>query len=413
MIIDVQGNMGWRPGEKYLLELPRLKEVRNVSWAAECLDCWLVKSVSEEDINTFRNSIYNWSSPITCFRYHYIFSNYLALLARNHFLVRKCKSLSDCILQQEANVTKSYPCWPTKQRVFSVQLLIGIVGGCLNLIVVFNILMTRSLRKNVSMVLISNLAMGDTLICVFSALMASMVVSNRREDWSSLEASLCPKVGFLWVLGQSTASITSVALTLERYLCIVFSMKPNIRMTPRLSLLAIAFNWVFAASMMSLAYYFNIYRRNSMCIPMVHGSRYPIETLYTIVMGSTGITLYLVTIPLYIHIYSVVKRSSQQMGVQRESALAKRIALLVGTNLVFFFIPVISVGAWRLLVNEADKMQFSIYFRKTIGEWLLQYCLNVNSCLNPLVHAFRNDKFKNALKRNLPFRRNTGNVAPQ
>ena len=383
-----------------------------MSWAAECLDCWLIKNVSEDDINTFRNSIYNWTNSITCYRYHFIFSNYLALLARNRFLVRECRSWSNCIKQHEANVTKSYPCWPTKQRVFSVQLLIGIVGGCLNLIVVFNILMTRSLRKNVSMVLISNLAMGDTLICVFSALMASMVVSTQREDWSNFEASLCPKVGFLWVLGQCTASITSVALTLERYLCIVFSMKPNIRMTPRLSLLAIALSWVFAISMMSLAYYFKIYRRNYICIPTVYDSNLPIETLYSIVMGSTGVTFYLLTIPLYIHIYTVVKRSSQQMGVQRESALAKRIAVLVGTNLVFFFIPVISLGAWRVFVDDTHQMQFSIYVRKAIGEWIPQYCLIINSCLNPLVHAFRNEKFKNALKKNLPFRRNTGNVAP-
>ncbi|KAL9987928.1 hypothetical protein ACROYT_G002313 [Oculina patagonica] len=50
MTIDVQGTMGWRPKEKYLLELPRLKEIRNVSWDAECLDCWLIKNVSEDEI---------------------------------------------------------------------------------------------------------------------------------------------------------------------------------------------------------------------------------------------------------------------------------------------------------------------------------------------------------------------------
>ncbi|XP_078361793.1 follicle-stimulating hormone receptor-like [Oculina patagonica] len=294
----------------------------------------------------------------------------------------------------------------------SLQVLFGILGGCLNVVVVLNIMLTKTLRNNISMVLVGNLALGDTLICVFSALMASVVVSSHREALEDISASLCPKVGSLWVLGQCTNSITSVALTLERYLCIVFSMTPGIRMTPRLASLAIAFNWVVAVFMMSTAHYFKIYRRNFLCIPMVYDSNFPIETRYSIALGATGITLYLVTIPLYIHIYRVVKRSSQQMGVQRESTLAKRIAILVGTNLVFFFVPILLLGAWKLFVNFRHQMLLSIYLRRTISEYIPQYCLIINSCLNPLVHAFRNDKFKKALKRNLPCRKNTSNVAP-
>ncbi|XP_078361782.1 uncharacterized protein LOC144646126 [Oculina patagonica] len=407
MIIDVQGNMGWRPEEKYLLELPRLKEIRNVSWAAECLDCWLIRNVSEDDINSFNNTLFNWTSPDTCIKYYYTFSDYLVLLARHRFLLRECRSLYDCMNRKETNVTKSDPCWPTNQRVFSVQLLLGILGCCLNLIVVLNILMTRSLRKNVSMVLVSNLALGDTLLYVFSAVMASIVVSSQREDLQNSSAILCPKVGSLWVLGQCTTSITSVALTLERYLCIVFSMKPDIRMTPRLASLAIAFNWVIAASMMSVAHYFDLYHRTFVCIPVEFDTSRPRGALYTIALVSGGIILYLVTIPLYLHIYKVVKRSSQQMGVQRESTLAKRIAVLVGTNLVFFFIPILSVVAWYFLVAPSQRKMLSMYFKTAIGEWIPLYCLSINSCLNPLVHAFRNDKFKNALKRKLPCRKNT------
>ena len=213
------------------------------------------------------------------------------------------------------------------------------------------------------------------------------------------------------MLGQCTSSITSVALTLERYLCIVFAMKPDIRMTPRLASLAIAFNWVAASSFMSIAHYFKIYRRNVLCIPIIYDSSLPIETRYSIALGSIGIALYLLTIPMHIHIYMVVKRSSQQMGVQRESTLAKRIAILVGTNLVFFLTPILLLGVWRLLVSDRQQMLLSIYFRKAIGEWIPQYCLCINSCLNPLVHAFRNDKFKNALKWKIPLRNNTSNVA--
>ncbi|XP_078370379.1 uncharacterized protein LOC144653830 [Oculina patagonica] len=417
MIIDVQGNMGWRPEEKYLLELPRLKEIRNVSWAAECMDCWLIRNASENDIKKFNNSYFEFqTTPFTCYKKHYKnISDYLRLLARNHFLVRKCRSLFQCIERKEVYVTWSFPCWPTNQRVLSMQLVFGIIGGCLNMVVLFNILLTKVLRKNVSMVLVSNLALGDTLICMYSAIMAAIIVSNEYEDLYNHSDSIsdiqCPRVGSLWVLGQCTTSITSVALTIERYLCIVFSMKPDIRMTPRLASLAIAFNWVIAVSMMSIAHYLDIYPKNFLCIPVTYDTlRLPRETRYTIAMGSAGITLYLVTIPLYVHIYRVVKQSSQQMGVQRESTLAKRIAVLVGTNLVFFFMPIILLAAWNLLVTSGHNL--SIFSRRAIDEWIPLYCLSINSCLNPLVHAFRNDKFKNALKRNLPSRCKRNHITP-
>ena len=106
--------------------------------------------------------------------------------------------------------------------------------------------------------------------------------------------------------------------------------------------------------MMSMAHSYHLYRRNFLCIPTTYDTlRLPVATRYTIALGSTGITLYLLTIPLYVHIYKVVKQSSQQMGVQRESTLAKRIAIPVGTNLVFFFIPILSLGVWALLIQSS------------------------------------------------------------
>ena len=173
------------------------------------------------------------------------------MLARHRFVIKDCRNLSDCISRKEANVTN---CWRLNQRVVSGQLLFGTLGAILNMVVFFNILFTRSLRKNVSMVFLSNLALGDTLTCVFLVLIASIIVSYRYQDFENVLESLCPRVGFLWVLGQCTTSITSVALTVERYLCIVFSMNPGIRVTSRLAFMVVAVNWVFAALFMSVAF---------------------------------------------------------------------------------------------------------------------------------------------------------------
>lgn len=89
------------------------------------------------------------------------------------------------------------------------------------------------------------------------------------------------------------------------------------------------------------------------------------------------------------------------MGVKRESTLAKRIALLVMSNLVFFFIPVLALGVWIIFVGNSRDDLLSFYARSAIQDLIPLYCLSINSCLNPLVHALRNDKFKTALKKNL------------
>ena len=98
------------------------------------------------------------------------------------------------------------------------------------------------------------------------------------------------------------------------------------------------------------------------------------------------------------------------MGVKRESALAKRIAILVGSNLVFFLTPVLTMSVWSLLLTTG--IEIPIYSNSVIQQWVPVYCLSINACLNPLVHAFRNDKFKNALKSNLSLKGNTNHVAP-
>ena len=59
----------------------------------------------------------------------------------------------------------------------------------------------------------------------------------------------------------------------------------------------------------------------------------------SVISGVFYAFFFLCTIPLYIHIYIVVKKSSIQMGVKREGVLARKLALLVFTNLVFSVIP--------------------------------------------------------------------------
>ena len=250
------------------------------------------------------------------------------------------------------------------------------------MIVVVNILFTKSLRHNVSLVLVSNLALGDTLSCMYSIITAFIVVSNRYEDLHYFYDRTCSKVGPLFVLGQVTSAFTSLALTIERYLCIVYSMKPDIRLTPRLGSLTIAFNWCFAVCTMSVAIYFDLYFNNHFCLPIGFSKLFsPTVLSYTLFFVISLVTFNLLTIPLYLHIYIAVKRSSQQMRLKRESDLAKRIGILVGGNLVFFFTPVLTMSLWSLVLNSG--VEVPIYSNSVIRQWVPVYCLSINVCLNP------------------------------
>lgn len=138
--VDVQGNMGRRPAEKYILELPRLREVRYVSRAAECMDCRLMKNLSERLIRLYSKSPLSFTNPDTC----YTTSDFLALLARNRFLVTGCRNISECTYGKETNRTTTQPCWHINQRGISGLLLFGTLGGCLNFVVFLNILFTKT-----------------------------------------------------------------------------------------------------------------------------------------------------------------------------------------------------------------------------------------------------------------------------
>ena len=67
------------------------------------------------------------------------------------------------------------------------------------------------------------------------------------------------------------------------------------------------------------------------------------------------------------------------------------------------------------MVIKSSFAMLPVYSRTAIEDWIPFYCLSINSCLNPLVHAFiiRNDKFKNALKQKCALVEcNSGIVAP-
>ena len=117
------------------------------------------------------------------------------------------------------------------------------------------------------------------------------------------------------------------------------------------------------------------------------------------------IIIQLTSFVLYLPIFIVAKRSGANVGIKREAAIAKKIALLVFTNLIFFIFPVVlAVFAAKLwldvFMGESKWQDFTL----TKAQWLLfvfsvlpVLCVNINSILNPFLLPLRHPKIKREL----------------
>jgi hypothetical protein len=143
--------------------------------------------------------------------------------------------------------------------------------------------------------------------------------------------------------------------------------------------------------------------QDSMCFPSWTSEGQPV----TYYVEGGFITLYVISMALYGHIYYDVNNTSQRtVQLQRENRLARRIALIMFTNILFFIIPLVfdSILNHTSLISERD----TFVFRNT-G---LVTCFGINACLNPILFSFRNEKFLNEFHRRCFLCRNSVAAVP-
>ena len=283
----------------------------------------------------------------------------------------------------------------------NVQSFLGYLGALVNILVISNILASKTLRKNISMLFVCNMALSDFLLSVFTIVITVFLNSVSFSFVNDKANLFCWKIGFLWMLGQGGAVITSFLITLERYLVIVYSLNPDIRITRKMAAMLILVCWTVALIMTSYAWYYDFYKQTFLCIPrrFQFDPKHLHVSVFALVVGAFAIILYLLSFAFYIRIFITVRKAAQNSGVKRESKLAKRIALLVFSN-IFFVLPVLLLAAVLLFGLDVKMVQFRtgrVVF-ELIAKVLSIFCLSLNSFLNPYLHAFRNDRFTQDLK---------------
>jgi len=387
-----------------MLQLRMLKNITGLSWSAVCKDC------------SFYRTNVTWSpeppfeKTYLCLRIHIVvneFSQGAQRLNKTYFHYRcksnaeydrdpdfHCKSSSEQSYYRQVYTTNL--CWPTLLIAITCISVVAVLTALLNLVVFVTILSSRALRKNVSMLFVCNLAVSDFLIDVYIVCIGIYWNSAPFSYLHDNSERNCLKIGFLWMLGQSSAVSTSLLLTVERYLVIVYTMNPDLRISRRMAVILLVMVWLVAFFFTGFALYYNLYSQSFLCVPIAIALiRTNPVFVFTVVVASLTILSYLIIFILYFHIYINAKRTAQTAGFKRESKLAKRVALIVFTNVFLFVLPLV-------LSSVAAAMGSHVLSNAARGQLThtmpgLSVCLN--SLLNPLLYAYRTELFMEVLKK--------------
>ncbi|EDO36077.1 predicted protein [Nematostella vectensis] len=396
--LDMSGN-DWIPSSE-VLRMRSLSTIRGVSWG-QCSDCELTRNVNQTQLDRLLTlEDLEWVPGYACRARIHTYSAQVKRFAKEGFYPSCLVEGSECFAA-EVKVRADSPCRDVNTKVLTLEYVFGPVALVLNLVVVVTTACSRRLRRNIAMVLVSNLAFGDLLNGIHAIAVA---VVHHIYDYAGTRKfadTKCDYIGPLWMLGQAISVSCSLVLTYERYRSVVNSVKVKVKSkmkmkTARISIF-VCWVWSFAAAFLPLAG-IGMYSIGTFCIPIYPVRSIPHQFWYSVVVTLIAATMYIVTFPLYIRLYLYVKRSSNRIGSKTDVALAKRIFVLVMSNMFFFLLPIMISLAWSVLSRH---QVMSRVVAEVLTSSFCLICLTVNSCLNPVLYALRNRTFIKELRRML------------
>jgi hypothetical protein len=206
----------------------------------------------------------------------------------------------------------------------------------------------------------------------------------------------CDTLSVMFFVSGCLMVFAGFLVTVERYLCIVYSMKAGIRINLKIAKVLIISIWLFAFILGSLPLALQIkpFIFDYSCV----SSRFTDGTYYLSFLGFVTIFVYLISYILYARIFYTVRKSSLNVGIQREGKLAKRIIIVISSNLFFLLVPNIA-GQLLTIDNIKNWITKLVYWNAVVLS-----CFGINSCLNPFLYAFRSERSRSESKRPLKCR---------
>ena len=332
-----------------------------------------------------------------CLQYKYVFNKNYQAITRHHFFPQCFLNKARC-LEAVGRVKTNNICLEAGRDILIVAFPIGIVSFLLNLIVLAVIVTSNNLRSNSSLLLVCSMCASGVLSSIYSVAVAAVYQIVPIDAIEGRRISICPYLGFVISVSICSMVIISLVVTIERYLAVVYCMKPHIRLRVKHVYYCLLATWLAAFVMGSWAVSDpNIFTTKGyetyICLSLqsILEKKYLPYTLTTVTITAIG---YLPTIPLYVHIFVVVRKSSSKFGIKREAVLARRIFLLVGTNVFFLALPLclshVAIATGSLGGFSETSTFIMVICTKVI-------CTSLNALLNPILYGYRNDNFKREL----------------
>ena len=420
--LNVTGNEHWLPSEQ-LLQLRSLTTVEGVRLSQYCQDCSLCK-ITSDDVSSSCSRDPDLSSA-SDWRWHNEIQYGRALDFIKLGFGPTCLADDVCMIDQYR-----LPYFTSLHEVtikWSLALYAtGSVALLVNIAVVLFIIFNKSLRNDLAVRLLLNVAVCDALIALVSILYsrfnhAEMCVKhnldrlqgndNGDDDFTKKLSKLANIMGPILTCAVASHLFGSGISMLDKFFNIVFAMKPDVRLGRKTAVALLVFSWSLSATFAVLPV-FGIGRMayTDFFTPLPRDTRgYSGKQPIGFAAGSqiALVLLQLASFLLYVPIFIVAKKSGTNVGVTREAAIARKIALLLSTNLIFFTIPVVVGVSQPVIWQGVDFSSLEDDWRNRAlaeGQWTFSLfeifpvlCLSINSLVNPFLYALRHPKVKQRL----------------
>lgn len=263
-----------------------------------------------------------------------------------------CLQSRNCtVLLVIRNITKTFVshiniCWEVTNKLRPLLFVLGMGAILSNFVVFTTVIRAKNLRTCSPFLLVSEMAFCDFLVGIYSIGMA-FGHGYTFHEFKAWQEIYCPFFRNLFIVAEIVGSLTSLLMTIERYMAIVFCMRPSVRLGRTAIGTSLVLFWIAGATAAALVQILdtrNNQKPGQMCL--IYRNQNLTSTVFVSeLLLLVLVFIYFVVVVLYVHIFIVVRKSARNLGVLRESRLAKRISVIVLTSFVFFAAPNFSL-AW-------------------------------------------------------------------
>ena len=425
--LDVTGNEHWLHSEQ-LLQLSNLTTVDGVHLSQYCQECSLCKRMTD-DINS-SCSRDPWLSSPHDWEWHDEIQYGRALDFIKLGFWPRCLADNVCMVDQVL-LPFCISVYDVTRKAFFALYVTGSAALLVNIAVVVFLVVHKSLRNDLAVRLLLNVAVCDALIALviniytrfnFVEMYMEHLLDELQGNDYGYDAftkkwmKLVNIIGPILTCAVASHVFGSGISMLDKFLKIVFAMKPDARLERKTAVVLLVFSWSISATFAVLPV-FGIgemtYTDWFDSIPLpVDGRRIDDEGRWKHTVGFAAgsqialVILQLASFLLYVPIFIVAKKSAANVGMKRETAIARKIALLICTNIIFFTAPVV-IGVFQgavlmnLLNDTNDDWRSRTLAKVQWTLFLLQVfpvlCFSINSLLNPFLYALRHPNLKQQL----------------